>query len=48
MEINDYGVIADWYDVYVPATFDIPFFVSEARQCACSVNTIWQMARARC
>ena len=34
MEINDYGVIADWYDVYVPATFDIPFFVSEARQCA--------------
>ncbi|TLN18751.1 class I SAM-dependent methyltransferase, partial [bacterium] len=29
MEINDYDNIADLYDIYVPATFDIDFFVRE-------------------
>ena len=30
MEINNYDLIADLYDVYVPATYDIDFFTSEA------------------
>ncbi len=29
MKINDYDPIADLYDIYVPATFDIDFFVNE-------------------
>lgn len=32
MEYNDYDPIADLYDVYVPATFDIDFFVRECRE----------------
>src|SRR5512139_1238449 len=30
MKINDYDPIANLYDIYVPATFDIDFFVNEA------------------
>ncbi len=33
-ESNDYGLIADLYDTYVPATFDIPFFLNEAGKCS--------------
>ncbi len=29
MEINDYDTIADLYDIYVPATYDIDFFIRE-------------------
>lgn len=29
MNINDYDPIADLYDIYVPATFDIEFFLNE-------------------
>lgn len=32
MNINDYSDIADLYDIYVPATFDIPFFVEETKR----------------
>ncbi len=32
MGINDYDRIADLYDIYVPATFDIDFFVEETRK----------------
>ncbi|MGB8215085.1 MAG: class I SAM-dependent methyltransferase [Anaerolineales bacterium] len=32
MEINNYDYIADLYDIYVPATFDIDFFLSEAKK----------------
>lgn len=32
-DINDYGIVADLYDTYVPATFDIQFFVDEAKKC---------------
>jgi len=32
MEINNYDYIADLYDVYVPATFDIDFFVNETKK----------------
>lgn len=31
MEINDYDPIADIYDIYVPATFDIDFFIQETK-----------------
>jgi len=31
-KVNDYDGVADLYDVYVPAIFDIPFFVSEAKK----------------
>ncbi len=31
MEINNYDTIADLYDIYVPAAFDIPFFVRETK-----------------
>jgi SAM-dependent methyltransferase len=31
-EINDYNRVADLYDTYVPADFDIPFFLTEAGQ----------------
>lgn len=34
MDINDYDGIADLYDIYVPATFDIDFFVEETRKAA--------------
>ena len=34
METNAYGPIADLYDIYVPATFDIPFFIGEAKKAA--------------
>ena len=30
--VNDYDGVADLYDIYVPATFDIPFFVNEAKK----------------
>jgi len=32
METNDYGPVADLYDLYVPATFDLAFFVGEAKK----------------
>ncbi len=32
MQINDYDPIADLYDIYVPVTEDIDFFVKEARK----------------
>ena len=32
--INDYGIVADLYDTYVPATDDIDFFVNEAKKCS--------------
>lgn len=32
MKINNYDGIADLYDIYVPATFDIDFFVNETRK----------------
>ena len=32
METNNYDVIADLYDIYVPATFDIEFFIRETRK----------------
>jgi SAM-dependent methyltransferase len=32
--VNDYGIVADLYDVYVPATDDIPFFVNESQKCS--------------
>ncbi len=31
-KINDYDVIADLYDTYVPATFDIDFFIRETKK----------------
>jgi len=31
MEINNYNSVADLYDIYVPATFDIDFFINETR-----------------
>jgi SAM-dependent methyltransferase len=34
MEINNYDVIADLYDIYVPVTFDIDFFINEAKKSA--------------
>jgi SAM-dependent methyltransferase len=32
MEINNYDYIADLYDIYVPVTFDIDFFVRETKK----------------
>ena len=32
MEINNYDYIADLYDIYVPVTFDIDFFLAEAKK----------------
>jgi SAM-dependent methyltransferase len=32
MESNNYDIIADLYDIYVPATFDIDFFVKETQK----------------
>lgn len=32
MKINDYDPIASVYDIYVPAAFDIDFFVNETRK----------------
>lgn len=32
MGANNYDTIADLYDIYVPATFDIPFFISETKK----------------
>ena len=32
MEINNYDYIADLYDIYVPVTFDIDFFVTETNK----------------
>lgn len=32
MEINNYDYVADLYDIYVPATFDIDFFVAETKK----------------
>ena len=32
MEINNYDYIADLYDIYVPATFDIEFFLIETKK----------------
>ncbi len=31
-EINDYDAVADLYDIYVPATFDIDFFLQETKK----------------
>jgi predicted RNA methylase len=32
MEINNYDYIANLYDIYVPVTFDIDFFVRETKK----------------
>ncbi len=32
MEINNYDIIADLYDIYFPVTFDIDFFVNETQK----------------
>ncbi|GAP12753.1 methylase [Longilinea arvoryzae] len=32
MGINDYAAVADLYDIYVPATFDIDFFITETKK----------------
>jgi len=32
MPINDYGIVADLYDIYVPATYDIDFFLEETKK----------------
>jgi SAM-dependent methyltransferase len=32
MEINNYNVIADLYDIYVPVTFDVDFFLQETKK----------------
>ena len=32
MEINNYDYIADLYDIYVPVTFDIDFFLTETKK----------------
>jgi SAM-dependent methyltransferase len=32
MEINNYDYIADLYDIYVPFTFDVDFFVNETKK----------------
>lgn len=32
MEINNYDYVADLYDIYVPATFDIDFFIAETKK----------------
>lgn len=32
MSINNYDFIADLYDIYVPATFDINFFINETQK----------------
>ncbi len=29
MKFNDYGPVANLYDIYVPATFDFDFFINE-------------------
>lgn len=34
MEINDYDVVADLYEIYVPAAFDIDFFQQETQKAA--------------
>ncbi len=32
MEINNYDVIADLYDIYVPVSFDVDFFLQETQK----------------
>lgn len=32
MEVNNYDYIADLYDIYVPATFDVEFFIKETKE----------------
>ncbi len=32
MQINNYDYIADLYDIYVPVTFDIDFFIEETKK----------------
>lgn len=32
MEINNYDYVADLYDIYVPVTFDIDFFINETKK----------------
>jgi hypothetical protein len=32
MDINNYDPIADLYDIYVSATFDLDFFVKETQK----------------
>jgi SAM-dependent methyltransferase len=32
MEINNYDYVADLYDIYVPVTFDIDFFIEETKK----------------
>lgn len=32
--INDYNIVADLYDIYVPVKDDIPFFINESKKCA--------------
>ena len=32
MDINNYDIVADLYDTYVPVTFDVDFFINETRK----------------
>jgi SAM-dependent methyltransferase len=32
MDINNYDIVADLYDIYVPTTYDIDFFLNETRK----------------
>ncbi len=32
MEVNNYDYVADLYDIYVPITFDIDFFIKETKK----------------
>lgn len=32
MEVNNYDPVADLYDIYVPVTFDLDFFLKETKQ----------------
>jgi len=32
MDINNYDIVADLYDIYVPVAFDVDFFINETRK----------------
>ena len=31
MDINNYDLVSDLYDIYIPVTFDIDFFIQETK-----------------
>jgi SAM-dependent methyltransferase len=33
MDFNDYDLVSDLYDIYVPVTYDFDFFLEEAKSC---------------